>query len=196
NDKSSNSWSSAANYPTTDSWEGCGGIDGKVYCAGGISGGTTFKSGNVYDPSSDSWSPIADMPTDLWGGVAGAPTGELVLSSGVINSSSTVPQPDRRHYERHAPEELGQAEGSGHWDRLQQRHEGPLGRRLRGRQHGLLVDGKDGQERELRLLGAEGHLHADRQRKRVDSPIEDGQDPARQDDHGQLQPAANRLLVD
>ena len=89
-DTSSNSWSSAANYPTTNSWEGCGGIDGKVYCAGGISGGTTFKSGNVYDPSSDSWSPIADMPTDLWGGVAGAPTGELVISSGVINSSSTV----------------------------------------------------------------------------------------------------------
>src|SRR5262245_66233586 len=30
------------------------------------------------------------MPTDLWGGVSGAPTGELVISGGVINQSSTV----------------------------------------------------------------------------------------------------------
>jgi hypothetical protein len=61
-----------------------------VYCAGGINGATTYTSGNVYDPGSDSWSPIADMPVDLWGGVSGAPTGQLVISGGVIQQSSLV----------------------------------------------------------------------------------------------------------
>ena len=56
-DPSSNSWDSVANYPTTDSWESCGGINGNVYCSGGVSGGTTFSSGNVYNPGSNSWSP-------------------------------------------------------------------------------------------------------------------------------------------
>jgi N-acetylneuraminic acid mutarotase len=89
-DPSSDSWSSAANYPSGDSWEGCGGINGKVYCAGGINGGQTLNSGNVYDPSSDSWSPIASMPIDLWGMVADAPNGMLIVSNGVTNGFSTI----------------------------------------------------------------------------------------------------------
>jgi N-acetylneuraminic acid mutarotase len=89
-DPASNSWSSAANYPTPNSWEGCGGISGKVYCAGGTNNGTSLTSANVYDPTSDSWSPIANLPIDLWGGVAGAPSGTLVLSSGVTNQGFTI----------------------------------------------------------------------------------------------------------
>jgi len=89
-DTTADSWSSAANYPTGDSWEGCGGVNGKIYCAGGTSGSSTFKSGNVYDPGSDSWSPIADMPIDLWGMVSGAPNGMLIVSSGVTNGFNTI----------------------------------------------------------------------------------------------------------
>jgi hypothetical protein len=89
-DPASDSWSSAANYPSGDSWEGCGGINGKVYCAGGVNGSTTLTTAYVYDPASDSWSPIPNLPIDLWGMVAGAPNGMLVLSSGVTNGFSTV----------------------------------------------------------------------------------------------------------
>ena len=74
-DPGADSWDSVASYPTTDSWESCGGINGLVYCSGGVSGGTTFSSGNVFDPGSDSWSPIADMPIDLWGSASGAANG-------------------------------------------------------------------------------------------------------------------------
>jgi hypothetical protein len=83
-------WSSAANYPMGDSWEGCGGINGEVYCAGGINGSQSTTSAFVYDPSSDSWSPIADMPVDAWGAVSGAPNGMLVISGGVIQNGSTI----------------------------------------------------------------------------------------------------------
>ena len=55
-----------------------------------MSGGTTFSSGNVYDPGSNSWSPIANMPIDLWGSVSGAANGLLVVSSGVTNGFNTV----------------------------------------------------------------------------------------------------------
>ena len=71
-DPSSDSWSSAANYPT--------GTPGRVrrYQRQGVlrrrhQRRHHVNTGNVYDPSSDSWSPIANMPTDLWGRVAGAP---------------------------------------------------------------------------------------------------------------------------
>ena len=33
---------SVAPYPTTDSWESCGGINGNVYCSGGVNGSTTL----------------------------------------------------------------------------------------------------------------------------------------------------------
>src|SRR5207253_1314784 len=39
---------------------------------------------------SNSWSPIADMPIDLWGSVSGGPNGLLVIASGVTNGFNTV----------------------------------------------------------------------------------------------------------
>ena len=85
-----NTWSSAADYPIGDAWQGCGGINGKVYCAGGSSGSSTFKSGNVYDPASNSWSPIADLPIDLWGSARSRRTGCSSISSGVTNGFNTI----------------------------------------------------------------------------------------------------------
>src|SRR5579859_97722 len=87
---SSDSWSSAAPYPHADSWLGCGAINGKVYCAGGVNGNTTYSDAYVYDPGSDSWSPIASLPIDLWAAVAGAPNGMFVVSTGVTNGFSTI----------------------------------------------------------------------------------------------------------
>jgi Kelch motif len=81
------SWSAAAPYPQPVSWESCGAITGKVYCAGGLAGSTTHSNGYVYDADSDSWSPIASMPTDLWGSAYGAANGLLVVSSGVAVAS-------------------------------------------------------------------------------------------------------------
>jgi N-acetylneuraminic acid mutarotase len=89
-DPSSDSWSTNAAYPHTDAWLGCGGISGKVYCAGGTDGAGTFKNGFAYDPGADSWSSIADMPIDLWASSAGAANGLLLESSGVTNGFSTI----------------------------------------------------------------------------------------------------------
>ena len=38
-DPAADSWETLAPYPHTTSWISCGGIDGNVYCAGGINGG-------------------------------------------------------------------------------------------------------------------------------------------------------------
>jgi len=89
-DTSNDSWSSLAGYPHNDAWEGCGGINGQVVCAGGTDGIATFTDGFAYNPGSDSWSPIADMPLDLWASAAGAPNGLLVLSGGVTDGFNTV----------------------------------------------------------------------------------------------------------
>ncbi len=44
-------------------------IGGSIYCAGGVSDAAGESSnGYVYDPGSDSWSPIADLPQTQWGG--------------------------------------------------------------------------------------------------------------------------------
>ena len=90
-DPATDAWDPAhAAYPHNDAWESCGGINGKVYCAGGTDGGATFKNGFVLDPAANSWSPIADMPLDLWASAAGAANGMLVVSAGVTNGFSTV----------------------------------------------------------------------------------------------------------
>lgn len=83
-------WSTAAPYPQGDSWLSCGGINGKVYCAGGTNGTATFSNGYVYDPGTNAWSPIANMPIDLWASASGAADGLLVVSTGVTNGFSTV----------------------------------------------------------------------------------------------------------
>ena len=89
-DPTSDSWTTLAAYPQGDAWESCGGIDGKVYCAGGTDGVSTFKNGFAYDPGTDSWSPIADMPFDLWASASGAANGFLLASGGVTNGFSTI----------------------------------------------------------------------------------------------------------
>lgn len=82
-DPVADSWSKAADYPLGTSWTSCGTIDGDLYCAGGLSDGGATRKGFRYDASKRQWSPIADMPANLWGGVSAAANGMLLVSGGV-----------------------------------------------------------------------------------------------------------------
>ncbi|MDX6330572.1 MAG: hypothetical protein QOI83_2955, partial [Streptomycetaceae bacterium] len=89
-DTASNTWSSAHAYPEPTAWLGCGAIRGQVYCAGGSAGTATSKRTYAYDPSSDSWTRLVDLPIDLWGTGYSAANGQLLLSGGVTNGSNTI----------------------------------------------------------------------------------------------------------
>jgi Subtilisin-like serine proteases len=88
-DPKTGQFSRAANYPLGVSWLACGGIGGKVYCAGGV-GSTEFKNAYVYDPADDTWSPLPDMPIDLWGAQYAAAGNKLVLAGGATANSTTL----------------------------------------------------------------------------------------------------------
>ncbi|MEQ4300866.1 S8 family serine peptidase [Plantactinospora sp. B6F1] len=88
-DPLTNTFDTAADYPQGSSWMSCGGIGGKVYCAGGV-GVTEFKNGFVYDPATDAWNPLPDMPLDLWGSQYAAAGGMLVLAGGATAASTTL----------------------------------------------------------------------------------------------------------
>lgn len=85
------SWSSAANYPVPVDDEACGGIDGKLYCAGGVDGTAVVTSGYVYDPVSNTWSPIASMPVAGLGGSAyTAANGMLLMAGGIMTAGGGI----------------------------------------------------------------------------------------------------------
>jgi N-acetylneuraminic acid mutarotase len=88
-DPSANSWSSATAYPEKIAWLGCAGLGDKLYCAGGSTGSST-KHAYSYDPASGGWTPIADLPIDLWAMGYSAANGRLLVSGGVTNGTSTL----------------------------------------------------------------------------------------------------------
>ncbi|WP_407676339.1 S8 family serine peptidase [Plantactinospora alkalitolerans] len=88
-DPLTNRFGSVADYPQGASWMSCGGIGGKVYCAGGV-GTAEFKNGYVYDPAGNAWSPLPDMPLDLWGSQYAAAGGMLVLAGGATANSTVL----------------------------------------------------------------------------------------------------------
>ena len=90
-DPAADSWSTVASYPEPTSWESCGAIDGKIYCAGGVSDDNGESSSTfVYDPAADAWGPLAAMPQTAWASGFTAAGGLLVLSGGVTDDFSTV----------------------------------------------------------------------------------------------------------
>jgi N-acetylneuraminic acid mutarotase len=94
-DPSTNTWSLGADYPDTTSWEGCGAINNDIYCAGGVVASSFFETlttaeGFAYDPAANTWSPIAPVPTDMWGAGYAAANGQLLLSGGIVNGDSTL----------------------------------------------------------------------------------------------------------
>jgi N-acetylneuraminic acid mutarotase len=82
-------FTTVAPYPVALAWQGCGGINGTVYCAGGNSS-APLKSTYSYNPSSNTWTQLADLPVDFWGAGSDTANGLLLLSTGVINNSTTV----------------------------------------------------------------------------------------------------------
>ncbi|MFC7547276.1 S8 family serine peptidase [Plantactinospora sp. GCM10030261] len=87
-DPATGAFSTGAAYPHPVSWMSCGGISGGVYCAGGA-GTTEFTDAFRYDPAADSWSPLPDLPIDLWGGQYAA-TGDLLVIAGGVTGGSTA----------------------------------------------------------------------------------------------------------
>ncbi|WP_157744418.1 carboxypeptidase regulatory-like domain-containing protein [Micromonospora viridifaciens] len=82
-------FTTVAPYPVAVAWQGCGGINGTVYCAGG-NGPTTLKSTYGYNPGTNTWTQLADLPVDFWGVATDTANGMLLLSTGVINNSTIV----------------------------------------------------------------------------------------------------------
>jgi hypothetical protein len=76
-------------YPHLSSFMSCGGIGGKVYCAGGAST-QSHRDAYVYDPATNAWTRLPDMPFDLWGSQFSTASGMLVIAGGIINGLSTI----------------------------------------------------------------------------------------------------------
>jgi hypothetical protein len=89
-DAAANTWSTAAPYPVAVAWQACGAIAGTIYCAGGNTDSASLSGVYSYDPGSDSWSQLADMPTDMWAAVSAAANGQLLVSGGVVDDSTTI----------------------------------------------------------------------------------------------------------
>ncbi|MTK00623.1 S8 family serine peptidase [Micromonospora sp. CP22] len=88
-DPATGSFSTGATYPHPVSWLACGGIGSAVYCAGGT-GSTEYTDAYRYDPAADSWSPLPNLPLELWGSQYAAAGGLLVLAGGVTDGSTAV----------------------------------------------------------------------------------------------------------
>jgi hypothetical protein len=71
-------------------WESCGAIAGQIYCSGGTTDAGTITHTYAYDPASNSWTQMADMPADLWGSGYTAAEGQLLVSGGAAQSSSVI----------------------------------------------------------------------------------------------------------
>lgn len=82
-------WIRLADYPEPVSWASCGGIDGKLYCAGGARDGGTTRAAYVYDPGSDEWAPVADISLDMWDSGYAA-NGVLLVSGGAVAGGSAI----------------------------------------------------------------------------------------------------------
>jgi len=89
-DSATGTFSTGTSYPQLSIWMACGGINDKIYCAGGATQATDHKNGFVYEPASDTWSPIADAPVDMWASQYSAASGLLVLAGGVAEGSTVI----------------------------------------------------------------------------------------------------------
>ncbi|HKT02762.1 MAG TPA: carboxypeptidase regulatory-like domain-containing protein [Rugosimonospora sp.] len=84
-------WSQLAPYPEATSWVSCGAIGTRIYCAGGLNEGNSgSRHAFSYDPVTNIWSPVADLPLDLWGSAYTVAGGKLLISGGAALGSSVV----------------------------------------------------------------------------------------------------------
>ncbi|MER7443466.1 carboxypeptidase regulatory-like domain-containing protein [Micromonospora avicenniae] len=82
-------WSSRADYPASGAFMSCGGLAGRVICAGGVDLTTGDGSAATYsyDPRTDAWTRAADLPTGWWGAASTVANGQLLLSGGVAGGT-------------------------------------------------------------------------------------------------------------
>ncbi|WP_262285792.1 carboxypeptidase regulatory-like domain-containing protein [Micromonospora sp. MA102] len=82
-------WSSRADYPASEAFMSCGGLAGRVVCAGGvdITTGDGSAAAHSYDPRTDAWTRLADLPTGWWGAASTVANGQLLLSGGVAGGT-------------------------------------------------------------------------------------------------------------
>ncbi|GLH97449.1 S8 family serine peptidase [Phytohabitans aurantiacus] len=88
-DPGTGTFTARAAYPHLVSFQSCGGIAGKVYCGGGAST-VSHRDAFVYDPATNRWTALPDLPLDLWGSAHSTASGLLILAGGVTNGFSTI----------------------------------------------------------------------------------------------------------
>lgn len=87
-DPTSDSWTTLAPYPEVVAWHSCGAIGSRIFCAGGVTeipGDEEYTESNstyVYNPATDVWTRLADMPQPQWGAFFGVANSVLLVSSG------------------------------------------------------------------------------------------------------------------
>lgn len=79
-------WQSVAAYPERLAFPACGGIDGKLYCAGGFGDAGPTAHAYAYDPATDRWRPITALPAPIWAAGYATANGRLVGSGGATAS--------------------------------------------------------------------------------------------------------------
>ncbi|SDI19832.1 Serine protease, subtilisin family [Actinokineospora alba] len=86
-DPAANSWQTLGDYPEAVSFLSCGTIDGRLHCAGG-SGDTPVPTTGTYsyDPTTDTWTPVAPMTVPRWGGAHAVANGQLIVAGGVAGA--------------------------------------------------------------------------------------------------------------
>jgi uncharacterized repeat protein (TIGR01451 family) len=87
-------WVNIANYPTPimDDTSAEDEGTGKVYDVGGYNGSSNVASGNVYDPGTGTWSPIANMPSALEKPTGVFLNGKLYIANGWDSSGNPSAQ--------------------------------------------------------------------------------------------------------
>jgi N-acetylneuraminic acid mutarotase len=93
-DPTTDSWTTKASMPTPRRWPAVEAIDGLLYVVGGIMDipgpFTVFTTLEVYDPTSDTWTARAPLPTPLHSMASGVIDGKLYLAGGFNVSDEAV----------------------------------------------------------------------------------------------------------
>lgn len=83
-------WTELAPMNTPRTFHGSAVLDGRLYVFGGISGTTVMPEylagGEMYDPLTDTWTPIAEMPVTFYAGSSGAMEARAWACHGVQNN--------------------------------------------------------------------------------------------------------------
>ena len=88
-DPATNTWKAAASYPQAILYPACGGLDGELYCAGGLNFASSLtgphaviRDAYVYNPATNTWSAISPLPEDLTESSYTTANGQLLTAGG------------------------------------------------------------------------------------------------------------------